>query len=107
MGDFNTALLYVQNDGAVVEIAVNIPPSLVVNYKDIDSDPRYASWLQQYTGDPINTESVFVIEVMGKRLIKQHNVYIAPTPITGDESEYYQVEGLTPLRLIDRSGNQI
>ena len=108
MGDFKTALDHaIPDSGAVVEIQVDIPPSLAVNYKDVVNDPRYQSWLKQYKGDPYSGESLFVIEVMEKRLIKQLNAYIAPLPVTSDDNEYYQIEGIKPLRVLDRERNQI
>jgi hypothetical protein len=107
MGDFRTAASYVANDGAVVEVQVSIPAYLAVNYREIQRDPRYLSWLQQYTGDASSAESVFALQVMGKRLIKQLNAYIVPTPITQHINRYYRVEGIIPLRLLDRNMKQI
>jgi len=86
--DFKTAAGYSGSKGAVVEIAATIPPTLIIN-------------LSEMPGDSNRTLD------MGYRLIRNGNIYIAPTSKPTNNNEYFRVEGLRPFGLLDTKGNPI
>lgn len=86
--NFRTAAGYAGGSGAVVEINVFISPSMIV---DIDS--------MQGTSKQI--------VAMGYRLIRDGDIYIAPTPESKGHGKYFRVEGLIPVRLLDSKGKPI
>ena len=86
--DFKTAVGYAGMNGTVVEINVSIPDSLVIDRKDLTGDSRKAL-------------------DMGFRIIRNGNVYIAPTPESTDANNYFRIEGLKPVRLLDLNKNPL
>jgi hypothetical protein len=86
--DFKTAAVYASRKGAVVEIAVTIPPGCVINLLDMRGD---SDWVLD----------------SGFRLIRNANIYIAPIPKSASNNEYFRVEGLRPVGLLDPKGNPI
>lgn len=86
--DFKTAVVYARFKGAVVEIKVTIPPALIIKLLDMRGDNDWAL-------------------DMGYRLIRNRNIYIAPTPKSMNNNKYFRVEGLRPVGLLDTKGNPI
>jgi len=86
--DFGTAAGFAGSSGAVVEVDVSIPASMIVEMTEMPGDSSHT--LER-----------------GYRLIHSGNVYIAPIPETSNLGEYFRIEGLNPVRLLDDRGNPI
>jgi hypothetical protein len=84
--DFGTAAGYTKGNGAIIEILVTIPSSMIVEQTSMIGD-----------GDKVLD--------MGYRLIRNGNIYIAPIPKRKHNNGYYRVEGLNPSRVLDQSKN--
>jgi hypothetical protein len=86
--DFGTAAGYSGGKGAIIEIFVTIPSSMIVEQTSMIGD-----------GDKVLD--------MGYRLIRNGNVYIAPVPSRNHNNGYYRIEGLSPFRVLDQNKNPI
>jgi len=86
--DFQTAKGYAGASGYIVEINVRIPSSLVI---DINQIPK--------SSDQVINQ--------GYRLIRNKNIYIAPIPEIQSNGEYFRVEGIVPVRVLDNYQNPL
>jgi hypothetical protein len=84
--DFSIAAGYAGASGAIVEVSCHIPAHLILDFYKMNG-----------TSDQILS--------MGYRLIRNGKIFIALTP--SNKSRYYRVEGLHPIRLLDRYQNPI
>ncbi|MCB2141209.1 hypothetical protein KQH27_00710 [bacterium] len=85
--DFNTAASYAGLNGIVVEVQSYITADMIVEHNQ-----------STLTSDQLLSQ--------GYRLIRNGKVYIAPTP-ANTNGNYIRIEGLLPVRLLNKKGNPI
>lgn len=103
---FETAKGYAAISGRVVLLLNEIPGIYTVDINDMYKDLRYRKWTQRFGRSGVSI-SRFIFEVLNMRLVRIYNsVFVAVVPYCR-KGQYYRIEGLRPIKILDRNMNVI
>ncbi len=96
---FEYALEYTSGTGYVVVLENRIPSTLAVDINDVHNDPQFRTHRSGNGDDPV---ACFMLHTLHKRIVKtKKNVFVMVLP-HAIEGQYYRVEGLEPVAIMDR-----